>query len=59
MVEHGKLKQEEEEEEQVAMESWEERPTPVHHTHTQICSHGELAEFGLDAAVPHAHPGES
>ena len=23
-----------------------------------IYSHGELAEFGLDAAVPHAHPGE-
>lgn len=22
-------------------------------------SHGELAELGLDAAVPHAHPGES
>lgn len=32
--------------------------TPVSHTHTLMYSHGELAEFGLDAAVPHAHPGE-
>lgn len=51
-----KLKQEEEEE-QVAMEIWEEA-LHLFISHKQIYSHGELAELGLDAAMPHAHPGE-
>ena len=50
-----------EEERLVAIDN---RETMLHlfitHTHrlTQIYSHGELAELGLDAAMPHAHPGE-
>lgn len=55
-MEDGRLKQEEEEEPGCHGEPGGEEATPVQHTHTH--SHGELAEFGLDAAVPHAHPGE-
>lgn len=52
-MEEGQLKQGK----QVAMESREEM-VHLSHTHTLIHSHRELAEFGLDTAVPHAHPGE-